>query len=552
MAAAADGPMTRRRLAALAAALLLGAPAAPASVAAAPTYATAYFPSGDGTLLHAEVFRPAVAGRVPVVLLVSPYTNGTSLTIDDRQPGALHYEPFETLLARGYAIVQVSLRGFGASGGCGDLGGPGEQMDAKAAVEWAAAQPWSTGRVGMYGISYDGWTQVMALAMKPRGLAAVVAQAPLAEAYRGFWMNGAHYMHGWWLTAVNGYGALDLKPPHEDHGTDGLANAAAGTATSPHCYASNAAFTAVGDRSLAYWRERDLVARAAQSTVPVLWSHGFRDASVKPDNLTALYPLLRGPKRAWVGQFTHRAPDHRDAPAVRARYLAEAVEWLDAYVKRDPAALRRVEVRPPAVVQEGDGRWRGDSAWPPRDARPATFALRAGTYVEDPRDDGAQPKDAGEVLWSVSRPLPYAVHLSGVPRVTLTATGTGPAQVVVKVFDVDPSGAARVVTRGVHAGVAGQAAFDLYPQDWRFAPGHRIAVAVQGSDTYWSYPYANARPATGVQVAVSGASLAVPALRDERAAFLFPLALDVAPELTLAPETIRAAETAFALPPRQR
>ena len=70
--------------------------------------------------------------------------------------------------------MQVDLRGFGASSGCNDFGGPGEQADAKAAVEWAASQPWSTGKVGMWGKSYDGWTEVMGLATKPKGLAAAV------------------------------------------------------------------------------------------------------------------------------------------------------------------------------------------------------------------------------------------------------------------------------------------------------------------------------------------------------------------------------------------
>lgn len=542
----------------VAGALLLSVPVAP-SGAAEPRYSTTYIRSADGTLLHAEVFRPAVSGRAPVVLLVSPYNNGTSITVDDRQPGNLHYPPFQKLLDSGYAIVQASLRGYNASGGCGDWGGDGEQADAKAAVEWAASRSWSTGRVGMYGISYDGWTQIMALATKPRGLAAVVAQAPLVDGYRAYWMNGAHYHGLWWSTPSTGYTALDLKPPNQAHGTEGLLNAATGTATNPHCYAENLALTAVGDKSLAYWRERDIVTRAAQSTVPVLWSQGFRDGSVKPDNFAALYPRLRGPKRTWVGQFTHRAPNDPKVPAVAEQYVVEAIEWLDAYVRRDPAALSRVEARPEAVVQQADGRWRADGAWPPRDASRATFGLRSGTYFEDPRDDGSQPTDPGDVVWSVSQRLPYAVHLSGAPRVTVTAKGIGPAQVVVKVYDVDPAGAARLVSRGVHANVSGKVSFDLYPQDWRFEPGHRIAVGVQGSDTYWSLPYVGlnrpavfARPATGGQVAVSAASLATPVLRYDRDAFLWTARTDVAPELTLTPDVIRAGETTFRLPPRMR
>jgi alpha/beta superfamily hydrolase len=63
----------------------------------------------------------------------------------------------------------VDSRGYGSSGGCYDLGGSGEQADAKAAVEWAASQSWSTGKVGMWGKSYDAWTQVMAMATKAKG-----------------------------------------------------------------------------------------------------------------------------------------------------------------------------------------------------------------------------------------------------------------------------------------------------------------------------------------------------------------------------------------------
>ena len=552
-----SNPWGMTRLLAVAVALLLAAPAVPQAGAAEPVYSTAYFPSADGTKLHAEVFRPAGSGRFPVVLLVSPYNNGTSVTVDDRQPGALHYAPFKTLLAKGYAIVQASLRGYSASGGCGDWGGKGEQADAKAAVEWAASQSWSTGRVGMYGISYDGWTQIMALASKPKGLAAVVAQAPLTDGYRAFWMNGSHYQGGWWQTASVGYGTTDLKPSNTAQGPEGYANSLSGTALNPHCYASNAAFTALGDKSLPYWQERDIVAKAAESTVPVLWSQGFRDIQVKPDNFAVLYPRLRGPKRVWVGQFTHRAPNHPLADGVLARYVTEAIEWFDAHVKRDPAARRRAAARPQAVVQEGDGRWRTDSAWPPRDARASTFALRAGTYYEDPRDDGTNPTDPGDVLWSVSQRLPYAVHLAGVPRVTLTAQGSGPAQVVVKVYDVDPAGRAVMVTRAVHANVEGKVAFDLYPQDWRFRAGHRIAVAVQGSEAFWSWPrphwppdVAPFRPALGGDVAVSGASLTFPALRADRRTFLFPLGLETEPELTLSAETIRANAATFRLPPR--
>src|SRR5439155_15149762 len=75
------------------------------------------------------------------------------------------------LLSRGYTYVMVDLPGFGGSGGCTDWGGNREQLAVKSAVEWAAAQPWSTGRVAMFGKSYDGWTGLMGIAQQPKGLA---------------------------------------------------------------------------------------------------------------------------------------------------------------------------------------------------------------------------------------------------------------------------------------------------------------------------------------------------------------------------------------------
>ena len=96
-------------------------------------------------------------------------------------------------MEKGYTWVQVDLRGFGGSSGCLDWGGPGEQADVKAAVEWAAAQPWSTGKVGMYGKSYDGVTGLIGIAQQPQGLAAVVSQEPVYDLYRYLYMNRVRF-----------------------------------------------------------------------------------------------------------------------------------------------------------------------------------------------------------------------------------------------------------------------------------------------------------------------------------------------------------------------
>src|SRR3954451_5772006 len=195
-------PTLRALGVALAAAAALPALASAADVPPGATWSQAFFTEPDGTRLHADVLRPAALpadARTPVILSIGPYFNhsgqtgpagpieGTPYTpTGEAGPSARFYDFIEgaKLMERGYTWVQVDLRGFGGSTGCLDWGGPGEQADAKAAVEWAAAQPWSTGKVGMYGKSYDGATGLMAIAQQPAGLAAVVSQEPVYDLYR--------------------------------------------------------------------------------------------------------------------------------------------------------------------------------------------------------------------------------------------------------------------------------------------------------------------------------------------------------------------------------
>ena len=165
-----------------------------------------YFTTPDGTTIHADVLRPKGIPdnvRTPVIMSVGPYFNhlsevgvGDAVTNPERIRTLLdptipnHPNPrFHDFLndakvmEAGYTWVQVDLRGTGASTGCLDWNGPGEQQDVVTAVEWAAVQPWSNGRVGLFGKSYDGVTGLIAAGNQPRGLAAVVAQEPAMEPY---------------------------------------------------------------------------------------------------------------------------------------------------------------------------------------------------------------------------------------------------------------------------------------------------------------------------------------------------------------------------------
>ena len=131
----------------------------------------------DGVRLAVDVVLPAgYAGEgeppssFPVVFRYTPY-HRTSI---DPASGTVSIAPFEFFLARGYAYVAADMRGSGASYGWNDVMSRAIVDDAGILVDWIAAQPWSDGNVGMFGGSYEGWSQFAAAAAQPEALKAIV------------------------------------------------------------------------------------------------------------------------------------------------------------------------------------------------------------------------------------------------------------------------------------------------------------------------------------------------------------------------------------------
>src|SRR3712207_3969165 len=182
------------------AALLAPAAAQAADPPPGSDWTQARIQSTDGVSLYADILRPKglkPTDKTPVILSIGPYFNHSGqlgpLGLAQDAP----YDPITggpsdrfydfingaKVFERGYTWVQVDLRGFGGSNGCLDWAGPGERADVKAAVEWAASQEWSTGKVGMYGKSYDGVTGMLGVTEQPKGLAAVISQEPVYDMY---------------------------------------------------------------------------------------------------------------------------------------------------------------------------------------------------------------------------------------------------------------------------------------------------------------------------------------------------------------------------------
>jgi predicted acyl esterase len=163
----------------------------------------------DGVVLRADVFRPDAEGRYPAILSYGPYAKG--LAFQDGYPSAWQrmvaehpdvaygssnrYQNWEVVdpekwVPEGYACVRVDSRGAGRSPGFIDHFSPRETRDFYDCIEWAGVQPWSSGKVGLNGISYYGINQWHVASLQPPHLAAMCVWEGAADWYRDMTHHG--------------------------------------------------------------------------------------------------------------------------------------------------------------------------------------------------------------------------------------------------------------------------------------------------------------------------------------------------------------------------
>ena len=133
-----------------------------------------YVTMADGVRLAYVVYLPRAKGRFPAVLQYEPYVGGGS--------GPSSWWPAGMWLENGYAVVFANVRGSGCSQGVLDVFGPHEGPDGAAIVDWIGTQPWSDRRVGMIGVSYPGFMQILVAAQHPKFLRAITPSAVTASA----------------------------------------------------------------------------------------------------------------------------------------------------------------------------------------------------------------------------------------------------------------------------------------------------------------------------------------------------------------------------------
>jgi uncharacterized protein len=170
-------------------------------------------PLADGHVVYCNVFRPNRKDRVPPIVIFTPYGKDSDVAIDfkrywdivlrdhpdvvkgDSSGKYLTWEvpDPERWVPEGYAIVVVDARGTGKSPGFYEMMSPLQTRDYYDAIEWAGTQSWSTGKVGLLGVSYLAIKQWQVAALQPPHLAAIIPWEGMFDHYRDFYRHGGIY-----------------------------------------------------------------------------------------------------------------------------------------------------------------------------------------------------------------------------------------------------------------------------------------------------------------------------------------------------------------------
>ncbi|MDB5873368.1 MAG: peptidase [Ramlibacter sp.] len=178
-------------------------------------------PTRDGGHVVADIFRPDGSGKFPVIMTMGPYPKDIpfkawSPPSYERQEmksgtGDADYMHWETPLPdfwvpEGYVLVRCDQRGSGASPGKLDVFGPQTQQDFYDAIEWAAAQPWSNGKVGLLGDSYFASSQWLVAQLQPPHLVAMMPMSGFTDFYRDAIRQGgilsANFPDLWYVSSA--------------------------------------------------------------------------------------------------------------------------------------------------------------------------------------------------------------------------------------------------------------------------------------------------------------------------------------------------------------
>jgi predicted acyl esterase len=417
------------------------------------------------------VWKPQnVTGPIPVIVDAGPYyeigehcavpnQNPCQEVVPDTIDHPSQTTPFllRNYLPKGYAVVQLAVRGTGTAGGCMDLLGRAEQHDLDQAITWLGTQPWSNGHIAMIGASYDGSTPWLVAAKGNPHLKTIVPVSGLPDIYGLMFHNGSaetrgpimHNLVYWPFGFSDEFPQSPVPPPAETPvpvpGTPpvGYANGRQGyqdlqNLLCPQVVEGSAiaqlSMTLGGRYAEAsdYWTQRDHRADVLSNYKgSVFLIHGLQDWNVDPHSAIPFNVALRDAGvevKEWYGQWGHAFPDSQcaaRAPAwvtlpCRLDFAEVLGRWFDRHLKG-----LDVDTGPSIQVQDNVGFWRNADSYPPAmpqwlelrlsaDGALAPEATAEATVTLDPPRGGPT-----RILEFKSQPLEEDLRFSGMPTLGL-------------------------------------------------------------------------------------------------------------------------------------
>lgn len=430
----------------------------------------------DGCRLSADIFRPKTEKPVPALLAVSPYgKDKQSMGLPPQPHNSLVFDhgleagDYEFFTSRGYTYVILDPRGCGSSDGeWFGFYSRQEQEDTYDVIEWIAVQPWCDGNVGMTGHSYFGIMQLLTAELQPPALKAIAPMEFFVDLYEKAFPGGITSSVYWFVSSMVAnhttvfnsermYSPDDLKALLESRRRD--PDIAANPyfvheLSAPH---KNAAYMDMllhqtqGD----FWDERSARNRLENINIPVhsfgFWTYGFL-----LDGVFDVFSDTRVTTSKRASVLTYGTSSAKLPLRV---YNEELLRWYDHWLKGLDTGI--TDEPPVKILVLGEERYRYENEWPLARTNWKKLYLRPfgeldfNSVVDDdlPPDSFVhRPPHVSMKFDSLeyeTAPFKQDMEVTGPLNLTLSASIDQPdANFIVHVYDVDPSGGMRFLSKG--------------------------------------------------------------------------------------------------------
>ena len=438
---------------------------------------TEFDTDGDGKKdrMHVDVTRPGQTEteglKLPVIYASSPYYAGTAgnapifwevkhelgapapprNTTEVMRTGKRPIISNDEIMAwvpRGYIVVHSSSPGTGLSQGSPTVGGDNESLAPKAVIEWLTGKDngytspdgnekvmafWSTGKVGMTGTSYNGTLPLAAATTGVKGLEAIIPIAPNTSYYHYYRSNGL-------VRSPGGYLGEDIDVLYDFIHSGDESKRPYNNKTVRDTEMAQGMDRATGDYN-EFWAGRDYLNDMEPMKAALLMSHGFNDWNVMPEHSYRIYDAARAkgiPHKIYYHQNGHGGPPPF---SMMNRWFTRYLHGVENGVEEEPKAW---------IVREQDERSKPTaySDFPNPRASAVNFYLKPGapavgslslekeasqereSLVDNysfPGSALAQAEYSEHRLLYLTPVLKEAVHISGIPKVTIKLASNKPA-----------------------------------------------------------------------------------------------------------------------------